>query len=104
LLTPGQQGIATAAHDRIITKTVNVNQAVAWKMGYFIFRDNNIRDIMKQVGRWYDVDVEYKGTPSNKTFGGTYAKNKDINELLNGLELTGLIHFKIEGRRIIVMN
>ncbi|WP_184549976.1 FecR family protein [Mucilaginibacter sp. FT3.2] len=104
LLIPGQQGIASSQQDKIITKTVNVNQAVAWKMGYFIFRDDNIGDIMKKVARWYDVEVEYKGTPPTKTFGGTYAKGKDINELLNGLELTGLIHFKIEGRRIIVMN
>lgn len=104
LLIPGQQGIASLQQDKIITKAVNVNQAIAWKMGYFIFRDEKIGDIMKQVARWYNVEVEYEGTPPTKTFGGTYAKNKDINELLNGLELTGLIHFKIEGRRIIVMN
>ncbi|GAA3972163.1 FecR family protein [Mucilaginibacter dorajii] len=103
MLVPGQQGIVTATGDNIITKTVNVNQAIAWKMGYFLFRENSIRDIMKQMARWYDVEVEYKGTPTSKTFGGTYAKDKDINELLNGLELTGLVHFKIDGRRIIVM-
>jgi hypothetical protein len=103
MLIPGQQGIVTTAEDKIITKTVNVNQAIAWKMGYFLFRENSIRDIMKQMARWYDVEVEYKGTPTSKTFGGTYAKDKDINELLNGLELTGLVHFKIDGRRIIVM-
>jgi transmembrane sensor len=103
MLIPGQQGVAEADHN-IITKTVNVNQVIAWKNGYFIFRDNDIREIMQKISRWYDVDVEYQGTISHKTFGGIYAMNKDINELLKGLELTGLVHFKIEERRIIVMN
>lgn len=103
LLVPGQQGIAGTAVDKIVTKEVNVNQVVAWKSGYFIFRDSDIRDIMKQIGRWYDVDIEYQGNISKKTFGGTYAKSKEITELLSGLELTGLVHFKIDGRRIIVM-
>jgi len=104
LLVPGQQGISGSAEDRIITKTVNVNQVVAWKSGYFIFRDSDIKDIMKQIGRWYDVEIEYEGNIPERTFGGTYAKNKDITELLKGLELTGLVHFKIDGRRIIVMS
>jgi transmembrane sensor len=101
LLVPGEQGIVDL--DGISKKKVNLNQVIAWKLGYFVFRNNNIQDIMRQVSRWYDVEVEFRGNMAGKTFGGTYSKNKDINELLNGLELTGLIHFKIEGRRIIVM-
>jgi hypothetical protein len=81
---------------------VNVNQEVAWKAGYFVFRNNTIHDIMRQIGRWYDVEVEYRGNPPQGTFGGTYSKNKDIQELLKGLELTGLVHFQIEGRKVIV--
>lgn len=103
LLIPGEQGVAEAAGGRITQKKVNINQVMAWKSGYFIFREDDIHDIMKQISRWYDVDVEYRGNLSNIKFGGTYSKNKDITELLNGLELTGLVHFKIEGRRIIVM-
>ncbi len=104
LLVPGEQGITHLAGNRIETKQVNTIQAVAWKNGYFMFRDDNIHDIMKQISRWYNVEVEYRGNMANKNFGGIYSKNKDINELLKGLELTGLIHFKIEGRRIIVMS
>ncbi|MBB6109972.1 FecR family protein [Mucilaginibacter lappiensis] len=103
LLVPGEQGIAEAAGGKITQKKVNINQVMAWKSGYFIFREDDIHDIMKQISRWYDVDVEYRSNVSNIKFGGTYSKNKDINELLKGLELTGLVHFKIEGRRIIVM-
>ncbi|QEM10493.1 FecR family protein [Mucilaginibacter rubeus] len=103
LLIPGQQGIA-GPDQQITTKTVNVNQVIAWKTGYFIFRDDDIQSIMRKISRWYDVEVEYQGNVTRKTFGGIYSMNKDINELLKGLELTGLIHFKIEERRIIVMN
>lgn len=103
LLVPGQQGIVDKSDANIRKKNVNVNQVIAWKSGYFVFKDDNIEDIMRQIGRWYDVEIEYQGKMSKETFGGTYSKNKDINELLKGLELTGLIHFKIEGRRIIVM-
>jgi transmembrane sensor len=103
LLTPGEQGISDAVDGPIRQKKVNVNQVVAWKAGYFIFRDDNIHDIMKQISRWYDVEVVFEGKITNMEFGGTYAKSKDIIELLKGLEYTGLVHFKIEGRRIIVM-
>jgi len=104
LLVPGEQGTITSKNGLINKKQVNTDQVVAWKNGYFIFRDDNIYDIMKQISRWYDVEVEYRGNMEHKNFGGIYSKSKDINELLKGLELTGMIHFKIEGRRIIVMS
>lgn len=103
VLTPGEQGTTDASNGRITQKKVNINQVMAWKAGYFIFRDDDIHDIMKQISRWYDVEVVYEGYTTNMKFGGTYAKSKDINELLKGLEYTGLVHFRIEGRRIIVM-
>ncbi|HEY1164948.1 MAG TPA: FecR domain-containing protein [Chitinophaga sp.] len=103
LLTPGEQGIIAPSQTGIDKKKVNVNQVMAWKAGYFVFRNNTIQDIMRQIGRWYDVEVVYEGELPKGTFGGTYSRNKDIHELLKGLELTGLVHFKIEGRRIIVM-
>lgn len=102
LLSPGEQGIIDGARQGIEKKHVNVNQEVAWKSGYFVFRNNTIHDIMRQIERWYDVEVEYRGDPPRGTFGGTYSKNKDIQELLKGLELTGLVHFQIDGRKIIV--
>lgn len=103
LLRPGEQGIVELSRAGIEKKKVNINQIMAWKAGYFVFRNNTIQDIMRQIGRWYDVEVVYQGDIPKGTFGGTYSRNKDIHELLKGLELTGLVHFKIEGRKIIVM-
>lgn len=102
LLVPGQQGTLNAGQHFDVAK-VNLNKVMAWKNGYFLFQDDSVREIMEQISRWYDVDIEYRGDMSNKTFGGIYSRNKDLDELLKGLELTGLVHFKIEGRRIIVM-
>ncbi|KAA2242597.1 FecR family protein [Chitinophaga agrisoli] len=103
ILTPGEQGVITPGHPGIQEKQVNIARETAWKAGYFVFRNSTIQDIMRQVSRWYDIEIAYSGTPPTGTFGGTYSKNKDIQELLKGLELTGLVHFKIEGRKLIVL-
>jgi hypothetical protein len=58
---------------------------------------------MRKVSRWYNVEVDYQGNLSNKDFVGTISRDKNISEILKMLELTGAIHFRIEGRRITVM-
>jgi transmembrane sensor len=103
MLVPGDQGVVSIENAQIKIGKVNINKVMAWKNGYFLFKDDSVEEIMDQIGKWYDVDIVYKGDMSNKTFGGIYSRSKDLEELLKGLELTGLIHFKIEGRRIIVM-
>lgn len=102
VLAPGQQALLYYKGDDINVRQVKTAEAVAWKDGYFIFKETNLRDIMNQISRWYDVEIEYQCDTRDKSFGGIYSKDKDINELLKGLELTKLVHFKIEGRRIVV--
>lgn len=102
VLKPGEQGTAVAKG--ISVTKVKVQEAVAWKDGFFVFRENTIEEIMEQIARWYDVDIEYRGKANENVFGAVYSKNKELSELLKALELTGLVHFKIEGRRIIVMS
>lgn len=103
ILVPGDQGTINTKNVQIAVGRVNINKVMAWKNGYFLFQDDSVEEIMSQIGKWYDVDIVYQGDMRNKTFGGIYSRSKDIEELLKGLELTGLVHFKIEGRRIIVM-
>ncbi|RYY32726.1 MAG: DUF4974 domain-containing protein [Sphingobacteriaceae bacterium] len=88
----------------MLVSPVNADDAIAWKNGYFIFNDDDIAGIMKKVSRWYDVDVEYRGGTGEQKFGGTFYRSKSITELLHHLEKVGKIHFKISGRRIIVMD
>ncbi|MBK0379720.1 FecR family protein [Mucilaginibacter segetis] len=103
MLVPGQQGISVNGNSAINVQNADTEQAVAWKNGFFLFRDTDIKDIMKQAARWYDVDIDYAGNLNNKKYGGKISKYKDISELMNNLELTGTIHYKIDGRRVTVM-
>ena len=103
LLKPGQQGV-TLADGSIAVSNANVNDAIAWKNGYFSYQDDSIYKIMEQAARWYDVEVEYRGDMTGKGFYGEVDRYDNISELLKNIELTGTVHFKIEGRRVIVMS
>ncbi len=102
MLIPGQQAVVDNTTQNIQLKTVNVEDAVAWKNGYFSFRKENIQSAMRKIARWYDVDVEFRGEVSNKFLGGTVSRTEDIGEMLSYLQLTGIANFKIIERRIIV--
>jgi transmembrane sensor len=103
LLKPGQEAVLNKGSGNIKVSIADLEQAIAWKNGYFIFSNENIESIMRKVSRWYNVDVIYQGNLSNKDFVGTISRNKNVSELLKMLELTGAVHFNIDGRRITVM-
>ena len=104
ILKPGQESQIVVGGIKTI-KVVNVDsdEAVAWKNGYFMFNYEGIQSIMRKISRWYDVEIEYKGNIPNDRFGGSVSRFKNVSEVLDLLELTGQVHFKIEGRRITVM-
>jgi len=102
-LEPGQAAILNKGTGKIKVAEADIDEAVAWKNGYFIFSNENIESIMRKVSRWYNIDVDYQGNLSNKDFVGTISRDKNISELLKMLELTGAIHFKVDGRRVTVM-
>ena len=80
---------------------VNTEEAVAWKNGYLQFEGSDIRSAMRQIARWYDVDVVYKGNiPAH--FRGIIPRNVPVSQVLKMLELTGEVHFEIGDRQIIV--
>ncbi|MDB5010807.1 MAG: anti-FecI sigma factor, FecR, partial [Mucilaginibacter sp.] len=103
ILAPGQQAVSDASSKGFNIQKANIQEVMAWKNGYFMFNSLSIQSIMKQASRWYDVDVVYQGNMTDKEYGGRISKYKNISELLKNLELTGTIHFKIEGRRVTVM-
>lgn len=102
-LEPGQSATLNKGTGKIKVAPADIDEAVAWKNGFFIFSNENIESIMRKVSRWYNVEVDYQGNLSNKDFVGTISRDKNISEILKMLELTGAIHFRIEGRRITVM-
>ncbi|MDB4925982.1 FecR family protein [Mucilaginibacter sp.] len=102
LLMPGEQA-QLAATGLTVNQNVNLEEATAWKNGYFVFDHERIESVMRKISRWYDVEITYRGPISKDWFGGSVSRDKNAAELLGKLELTGQIHFKIEGRRVIVM-
>ena len=100
-LYPNQQGQVTAHRTQI--STVDINNFTAWKDGYFAFSDAHIRDVMKVIARWYDIDVDYVDDAAETRFGGTISRFSDFETLLETIALTGSVRFKITGRRVTVM-
>ena len=103
IIKPGQMVVNDKSINGLSILPANNEDALAWKNGYFNFNNDDIDDIMKRIARWYNVDVEYRGTLKERQYWGTFSRSKGLSSLLNNLEETKTIHFKIEGRRIIVM-
>ena len=101
LLSPGQQFQPNMNSSKVVE--ADTDEVTAWKDGYFLFKDEDIQSIMRKISRWYNVEVNYSGNIPDVGFGGNISRSKDINEVLNVLQLTNAVHFKVEGRRITVM-
>jgi len=80
---------------------VDAEEAVAWKDGFFEFEGASIETVMRQLARWYDVDVEYEGKTDHH-FRGMISRSSNVSEVFRKLELTGEVHFSMEGKKIIV--
>lgn len=102
LLKPGQQASLSQNGQIKVTDADDIDDAIAWKDGLFQFRDADIEAIMRQVARWYDVDVSYQGKMPAKEFTGRISRNVKASELLGMLKYAG-INFKIEDKHITIM-
>lgn len=103
VLSPGQQAISKLESDEIQRFNVDPYYALGWLNGYFVFEDQDIRTIMNDIARWYNVDIQYQGEMSHfKKIGGTYLRSKGIDELLNHLEALSGVRFKLTERRVTV--
>ena len=101
LLLPGNQGIFEAGNIQV--NAANTAEAVAWKNGDFLFDKSDIKTIMQQFERWYDINVQYEaGVPKNR-FVGEFSRSLSLAASLKILELSG-IHFTISGKNIKVLN
>jgi transmembrane sensor len=103
ILAPGKQANIVRGKGLIDINNARVDEIMAWKNGYFIFENQDIKSIMKLISRWYDVDVDFKLTRS-VSFGGTFSRSSDLNKLLKNFELLGDVHFELKERRITVSN
>lgn len=102
VLKPNQQSVVTTNGDIKVIK-VDTEDVVAWKNGFFVFNDESLESIMRKVSRWYDVEVVYQDQLPRVSFLGALSRSKNLSALINILEESGEVHFKIQGRRIVVM-
>lgn len=100
ILKPGQRSILN--NHEIDLSEADVTEAVAWKDGYFQFVDSDIQTIMRQVSRWYDVDVIFEGPITRESFTGRISRFRNISETLKIVQSSKAVHLTYSGRRIMV--
>ena len=103
LIQPGEQGSLDKKEPRFTVSRPDLEEVLAWKNGEFKFSGLTIQTIMRQMARWYDVDIEYQGTPPLNRFNGDITRTQNATALLDMLETTKTVHFEIAGRKIIVI-
>ncbi|WP_443939210.1 FecR family protein [Pedobacter sp. MW01-1-1] len=101
ILKPGQQALAN--DQQVLVRNVDVDESIAWKEGAFIFNPEDFKSSLDMIARWYDVEFIYDYTPKNMHIGGKISRSRSISEVLEFIEATDNIKFKIEGRRIRVI-
>jgi ferric-dicitrate binding protein FerR (iron transport regulator) len=101
LLKPGQQ--AVLKEHAFSVQEADVKRVTAWKNGLFVFNDMALPAILREVARWYDVEIVYETTPGTELYGGGIARKLNLENVLTLLEGSGFNHFRIEGRKVIVL-
>jgi transmembrane sensor len=89
MLSPGQQAKFNRRLKTIAVGDADIEEAVAWKNGYFMFANEDLHKIMRKVSRWYNVDVVYKDDLADLTFWGNVSRFENVSQVLKTLELTG---------------
>lgn len=100
VLSPGQQAVNN--NGKLTVSEIDAFAEADWKSGRFSFRDEKIERVMRKLARWYNIEVQYNGVLPDDEFNGRMSRNKNISQILDVLEKTQDVHFKIEGRRVTV--
>lgn len=102
LLKPGEQAQLTKTGDLTRMKDVDMEETIAWKNGKFSCKNMALEDILRQVARWYDVEIVYEDRITDR-YTASVARDVPVSSLLRYLELSEGVHFRIEGRKITVV-
>lgn len=99
MIKPGEQ--AQLKQGQVIVKDVDTDEAVAWKNGFFNFNDADIGTVMRQLTRWYDLEVKYEGDVPQRQFTGEISRNITARQMLDILSFKK-IHYRIDGKTIVI--
>lgn len=102
IIKPGQQAQINKDEQINLIRNVDVDHVVAWKNGRINFHGADIGTVMRQMSRWYDVDIVYN-EKMNDLFYADISRATMLSDVLKALELTTDVHFKIEGKKVIAV-
>ena len=102
ILQPGQQASLNTAGTMKVLNDIDTMQIIAWKEGWFQFHMASLPDVMRQVSRWYDVDVSYPANIPDRAFEGRIQQDLTLTQMLKILERYQ-VHFHVEGQKITVL-
>lgn len=102
VLSPGQQALIKAGAQHIILKSVDIDEVTSWKNGLFQFDNTPMEQVMRQIKRWYNVDVVYEGIKPNLYITGMVSRSNNVSKILTLIEETGGVNFEIGDKQIIV--
>ncbi len=100
LLKPGEQSLTKFSRSDIRIENADTEKAVAWKNGYFKFRNTPIREIMREIERWYDVELVYEGKMPTDEFTGFISNDVKISAVLKIMEESGGVKFTVKGKKL----
>jgi transmembrane sensor len=103
ILKPGEQSQLSKNGQLKLVNDVDVDQVVAWKNGLFVFDNSELGTVMRQLSRWYDIDVVYRTKNVTTSFVGEIPRTSSLSDVLKVIELTSKLHFEILGKKVIVM-
>lgn len=95
-LNPGQRTVVSPK--LFLLQTTDSEAETAWMAGKFIFNDEELHSVMRQLARWYKIEVFYEYNPENVLLGGGFSKSRNISKVLKAFEQTGAVKFKIKGK------
>lgn len=102
IIKPGEQAQIIIDGDNLISiSTPNINEVVAWKNGRFFYNNADLENIMRQIARWYNVEVIYKDK-INYHYTVDILRSVQLSQIFKFIEMSGGVHFDIQDRKIIV--
>ncbi len=102
ILKPGQQAVIKRGDVQTKILIADEAQALAWKDGYFLFKNTNIKDVVNELERWYNVDIQYDDAMEFENITGYISRNVKISSVLKMLQLSGIVNYEISGSKIII--
>lgn len=102
VLQPGQQAAMFRDNKPMRITNADIEEVMAWKEGYFIWNKESIESIMRKLSRWYDIRPVYEKPLPDIVLSGMVSRSKNLSEVLKDLEATGSVHFRVEGKNVVI--